>query len=224
MGAGTLRVEFHCHSIYSKDSLSQPAALVEAARKKGIDRLVVTDHNSIQGALQAQAIDPQRIIIGEEIMTLSGELLAAFVQEEIPAGLEAKEAIALLRQQGAYISVSHPFDKMRSGHWEEQDLLEIIPLVDAIEVFNARCIDGKYNDQAQAFANKHNLAGTVGSDAHALFELGRATLLLPEFSSAQELRQNIRLAEFQVRKSSAWVHFYSRYASWRKELTPRKFT
>lgn len=222
MGTGKLRVEFHCHTIYSKDSLSDPAALVETARKKGVDRLVVTDHNSIQGALLAKAIDPERIIVGEEIMTLSGELLAAFVLEEIPAGLEPKETIALLRQQGAFISVSHPFDKMRSGHWEEQDLLEIIPLVDAIEVFNARCIDGKYNDQAQLFAGSHNLAGTVGSDAHALFELGRATFVVPEFSTADELRQNIRAAEYQLRKSSAWVHFYSRYASWRKDISPRK--
>lgn len=162
------------------------------------------------------------IIIGEEVIILSGELLAAFVEEEIPAGLEAKEAIARLRQQGAFISVSHPFDIMRSGHWSEPELLDIHQLVDAIEVFNARCIDGKFNDQSQAFANKHNLAGTVGSDAHALFELGRATLLVPEFTSAQELRQNIRLAEFQVRKSSAWVHFYSRYASWRKDIAGRK--
>ena len=94
-------------------------------------------------------------------MTFSGELLAAFVQEEIPAGLEAKEAIARLRQQGAFISVSHPFDKMRSGHWSEPDLLDIHPLVDAIEVFNARCIQGIYNTQAQEFASRYDLAGTV---------------------------------------------------------------
>jgi predicted metal-dependent phosphoesterase TrpH len=47
-------LEFHCHTIYSKDSLTRPAALVQAARKKGIDRLVVTDHNSIGGRAKPQ--------------------------------------------------------------------------------------------------------------------------------------------------------------------------
>ncbi len=218
MSSSRLRVEFHCHTCISKDSLTRPKDLVAAARKKGIDRLIVTDHNSIQGALEAKAIDPKLIIIGEEIMTCSGELLAAFVQEEIPAGLEAKEAIARLRQQGAFISVSHPFDKMRSGHWSEPDLLDIHQLVDAIEVFNARCIQGIYNTQAQEFASRYDLAGTAGSDAHALFELGRATLLIPEFTSAAELRQNIRMSEAVVRSSPAWVHLFSRYASFRKEI------
>ena len=76
-------VEFHCHTHASKDSLTLPADLIAAARSKGIDRVVVTDHNSIAGAREAQAIDPELIIIGEEIMTTKGEILAAFVQEEI---------------------------------------------------------------------------------------------------------------------------------------------
>ena len=82
-----LKVEFHCHTLYSNDSLTTPQQLVDAARKKGLDRVVVTDHNTIAGGIEAQMIDPERIIVGEEIMTTRGELLAAFVREEIPAGL-----------------------------------------------------------------------------------------------------------------------------------------
>ena len=65
-------LEFHCHTHASKDSLTLPADLIAAARRKGIDRVVVTDHNSIAGAREAQAIDPELIIIGEEIMTTKG--------------------------------------------------------------------------------------------------------------------------------------------------------
>jgi hypothetical protein len=211
-----LKVEFHCHTFASKDSLTTPAELVETCRKKSIDRVIVTDHNSIQGALQAQAIDPQRVIIGEEIMTTKGELLTAFVTEEIPAGLSPQETIARLRDQGAFISVSHPFDQYRSGHWAEDDLLEIIQYVDAIEVYNARCFNSKCNARAQEFADQHNLAGTVGSDAHAAFELGSATLLLPEFKDSATLKAVIRQSQPVVRLSPFWVHFFSRYASWRK--------
>src|SRR5512139_456744 len=115
-------VEFHCHTKYSKDSRLSPRDLLKTCAQKGIDRVVITDHNSIAGALVAQKVDPQRVIIGEEIMTDKGELLAFFVQEEIPAGETPENAISLLRQQDAFISVSHPFDSWRSGHWEKSDL------------------------------------------------------------------------------------------------------
>jgi len=207
----TLKVEFHCHTIFSKDSLTRPKALVDAARRRGIDRLIVTDHNSIGGALEAKQIDPERVIVGEEIMTTQGELLAAFVTGEIPKGLEPREAIRRLREQGAFISVSHPFDAMRG--WELTRLLEIIPLVDAIETFNARCMDARYNLSAQEFARKHDLPGTVGSDAHTIRELGRATLTVEEFTGADGLRRVIRSGVENVRLSSPLIHLTSRYAS-----------
>jgi predicted metal-dependent phosphoesterase TrpH len=211
-----LKVEFHCHTIFSKDSLTQPKALVDAARRKGINRLIVTDHNSIGGALEAKQIAPELVIVGEEIMTTCGELLTAFVAEEIPAGLEPGEAIRRLREQGAFISVSHPFDAMRG--WELVDLLTIIPLVDAIETFNSRCMDNRYNLAAQEFAHQHNLAGTVGSDAHSTMELGRATLTVEEFTDADGLRRVVRSGVENIRLSSPLIHLTSRYASIMKSL------
>lgn len=213
-----LRVEFHCHTVHSKDSLTPPKKLVEACRRKRIDRVVVTDHNSISGALEAQAIDPERVIVGEEIMTDRGEILAAFLREEVPAGLTPGETIRRLRAQGAFISVSHPFDEWRSGSWRELDLLEITPLVDAIEVFNSRCMSPVFNQRALAFAKQHSLAGTVGSDAHAPFELGRSLLLLESFDGPDELRSVIDGASFRTRGSPPWFHLVSRYAVWRKRL------
>lgn len=214
-----LKIEFHCHTIYSKDSLTSPEKLLATCRRKGIAKVVVTDHNSIQGALKARALDPQRVIVGEEVMTRQGELLAAFVQEEVPSGLDAQEAIALLREQGAFISVSHPFDVLRGGHWEESDLLEVAPLVDAIETFNARCLWPSFNHRAKAFARQHDLLETAGSDAHAFFELGKATLVLPDFDDAASLKSALHQAEFKASLSAPWVHFYSRYATWRKKLS-----
>jgi predicted metal-dependent phosphoesterase TrpH len=211
-----IKVEFHCHTIFSKDSLIQPQAIVDAARRKGINRLIVTDHNSTGGALEAKKLDPERIIVGEEIMTTQGELLTAFVSEEIPQGLEPLEAIRRLREQGAFISVSHPFDPRRG--WKLEHFLEIVPLVDAIETFNARCMDARPNIQAREFARQHNLAGTVGSDAHSIMELGRATLTLENFSDAEGLRRVIRSGVEDVRLSSPFIHFTSRYAVTVKKL------
>jgi len=213
-----VRVEFHCHSSYSKDSLVQPARLVAAARQAGLDRLIVTDHNSIGGALATQKLAPELVIVGEEIMTTRGELLASFVKEGLPHGLEPIEAIRRLRAQGAFISVSHPFDWLRGGHWELPDLLEIAPLVDAIETFNARCMNMQPNQLAADFAREHGLPGTVGSDAHTMREVGRATLILDDFNNAEELKKVIPGARQETMLSSPWIHLASRYASTLKQL------
>jgi predicted metal-dependent phosphoesterase TrpH len=215
-----LRVEFHCHTIASKDSLVRPANLVAAARRKGIDRLIITDHNTIAGARAAQTLDPERVIVGEEIMTTCGEILAAFVQDEIPAGLTPRETICRLREQDAFISVSHPFDRMRSGGWREPDLLEILPLVDAIEVFNSRCTFQSYNREAQEFAEQHSLPGTVGSDAHAAFEVGRSLLKLEPFDGPDGLREVIRRGIPMVKWSPPWFRLTSRIAVLYKKVTP----
>lgn len=211
-----MRIDFHTHTSISKDSLTTPERLIAAARHRGLDRVVVTDHNSIAGAVAAHALDPELVIVGEEIMTTRGEILAAFVTEEIPRGLSPQETIRRLRDQGAFLSVSHPFDRWRSGAWKLEDLLEIAPLVDAIEVFNARCLFREDNAKALEFACQHNLPGTAGSDGHAAFEIGAACLVTPQFTGPDELRNVIRDGRVQGRLSPFWVHFASSYARWRK--------
>ena len=213
-----ISVEFHCHTYASKDSLTRPADLIAMARRKGIDRVIVTDHNSIAGAREAYGIDPELVIVGEEIMTTKGEILAAFVKEEVPPDLTPLETINILKEQGAFISVSHPFDELRKGGWMEHDLLEILPLVDAIEVYNSRCMLRRFNHRAELFAQKHNIAGTVGSDAHAAFEVGRSLLLLDQFTGPDEMRRVIRRGIPKVKWSPPWFHLTSRYASMIKKI------
>jgi predicted metal-dependent phosphoesterase TrpH len=210
-----LQVDFHSHTSFSKDSLTTPERFVAVARRKGLDHVVVTDHNSIAGALIAQALDPDLVIVGEEIKTTCGEILAAYVTEEIPRGLSPQETISRLRDQGAFISVSHPFDS-RSGAWQLPDLLAVAPQVDAIEVFNARIMKPGANILAMEFARAHNLPGTAGSDAHAAFELGKALLILPQFEGADGLRMVIQEGHVKGSLSPFWVHFASFYARWRK--------
>lgn len=213
-----ITLEFHAHTNYSRDSLMTPESLLAACRRKGIDRLVVTDHNLIEGGLRAGELDPGRVIVGEEIMTTDGELLAAFVREQVPAGLQPLEAIARLRAQGAFISVSHPFDAFRKGGWTLAGLQEITPLVDAIETFNARCIMPDFNRHAQDFARQWGLLGTVGSDAHVPWEVGMATLLLPDFHDPDSLRQALSQAQPRLTHSPFWIHLTSRYAKWVKKI------
>jgi len=213
------KVEFHCHTMYSKDSLVHPSDLIKACEKKGIDRLVITDHNTIQGALAAQVQNPEIVIIGEEILTTGGEILAAYVTKEIPSMLTPLETVERLKDQGAFISVSHPFDSMRKGGWRLNDLLTILPYVDAIETYNSRCVRPAFNRRAKEFATAKNIPGTVGSDAHTAFEVGRSLLLLDPFDGPEGMRRSIRNGSHLTKWSPPWIHLSSRYAVLYKKIT-----
>lgn len=210
-----MKVDFHSHTHYSSDSLTPIQSLIDAARRRGLDRIVVTDHNSIHGALEAHALAPDLVIVGEEVQTTQGEFLAAFVKEVVPKRLEPAEALARLKAQGAFISISHPFDAQRSG-WPLETLEWLAPQIDAVEVLNARVVDASYNRLALAFAQRHGLPGGAGSDAHHPSEIGRVYSELPEFHDADTLRQAIREARQEGKISSALVHFYSVWARIRK--------
>lgn len=206
-----IKFETHCHSDRSKDSFNKLADLIRVAKKKNISRLAITDHNRIDGAIVAKEMSPDMVIIGEEILTTKGELLAFFVKEAIPSGLSPMLAIEKLRDQNAFISVSHPFDQLRHG-WKIEDLKMISPFVDAIEIFNARSFSKEINEKAVQFAHENNLSGTVGSDAHTLPEVGKAVLSIPEFLDADSLRKVLPDAVGITNYSSPLVRFGSSYA------------
>ncbi len=213
-----LRVELHAHTCHSKDSLVQPERLLSDCQRKGIDRIAITDHNAVDGAFEAKALDPERVIVGEEIETTQGELIAYFVKALVPAGLEPLDTIERLKAQNAVISVAHPFDPIRSHQWDPVTLIKIAPFLDAIEVFNARCLSQTPNTKAAEFAREQDLLATVGSDAHSLWEVGRATLWMADFNGPDEFLASLRTARQETKLSPALVHLFSRYAVLVKKL------
>lgn len=213
-----INVDLHSHTLWSKDCLTSFEHILRLCDERGIDRIAITDHNTAEGALALHKLAPERVIVGEEIMTTRGELLAYFVRETVPPGLSPQETIRRLRDQGAAISVSHPFDRLRKGAWQTADLLEIMNDVDAIEIFNARCMFPQDNGKALAFALQHKLLGTAGSDAHTGPEYGKAMTRLRPFHDADSFIVALRDAEFVKRLSPLHVHFGSKAAKWSKKL------
>ena len=200
-----IRAEFHCHSAYSADSINELEKLLETARKNGIDRLCITDHNTAEGAFAAHEMDPDMVVVSEEVLTSSGELIGYFLQETIPARLSPLKTIELMKEQGAFITIPHPCDDYRA-YWKEGELDVILPLVDAVEVFNARCFRPEFNERALELAEKGKKLFTVGSDAHTYPEVGLATLSLPDFHDAQELRESLKQAVMQTERLSPVEH------------------
>ncbi len=212
------QVELHSHTIWSKDCVVNFETILRVCEQRKVDRIAITDHNTADGALAMQKLAPDTVIVGEEIMTDRGEILGYFMKESIPAGLTPDETIRRLRDQKAVISVSHPFDRLRKGAWHEEDLLKIIDQVDAIEVFNSRCMFAEDNLKAELFAQEHNLTGTVGSDAHSRIEYGRALAQMQPFEGASDFLMSLRAAQHLNRYSSRFVHLNSTTAKWSKKL------
>lgn len=215
-------IEMHCHSEWSKDSLNSFDQVVAAARRRKIDRIILTDHNTAEGALLWAKRAPDLFIPGEEIMTTQGEILAWFIKETVPRGLTPQETIRRLRDQGAVIGIAHPFDRVRKGAWRTDQLLEIVDMVDTIEVFNARCFFMQDNMKAREFADQHSKPVTAGSDAHLPYEYGRAMMRVEPFSDAEGLLDSIMHGEIVARLSPWWVHGGSTAAKYLKRMGIRK--
>jgi len=217
LAAMTFKVDLHIHTCASKDSAVRPADAIRAAKRRGLDRICITDHNRIDGALVAKEIAPEFVIVGEEILTTHGEILAFFVSEWVPPFLSHLETLDRLETQGAVISVSHPFDRHRHP-WNDEMLEAILSRLDAVEGLNARSLHAHDNQLSQEFAAMHNLPMTAGSDAHTTVEIGAAYLEMPGFTSAEEFRAGLAGSTIHGRLSPAWVHCITLVNKWRSKL------
>ena len=215
------KVDLHSHTIFSKDCLTRPEAAIARARSLGLDKLAITEHNNLAGALRAKELAPDLIIVGEEIMTTHGELIAYFVKEEVPRDLSPQETIRRLREQGAVIAIPHPLDSLRNSAMGMANVLEVIDLVDAIEVRNARCVRPQDNLAALALAQERGLLITAGSDAHIPFELGHCYVEMPAFEDdAESFVDALQTAKPMGKESPFWPHLMSTWAKWRKRIKP----
>lgn len=168
-------IDLHCHTRASFDCLSTPAAVVKAAVDRGLTHLAITDHDRIDGALEARSLAPETltVLVGEEVKTADGDLICIFLERAIPPGLSAQETIDAAREQGALVGLPHPFDRLRRSVLVEESMAALGGIVDWVETHNARVI-GRGNEHAAAFAAEHGLPGVAVSDAHSVLEVGVA--------------------------------------------------
>ena len=84
-------IDLHCHTRASFDCLSKPADVVRLAAQRGLTHIAITDHDRIDGALEAQAAAPDglTVIVGEEVKTTDGDLICVFLHGGHPARPDA---------------------------------------------------------------------------------------------------------------------------------------
>jgi hypothetical protein len=195
------RADIHIHTTYSDGTASVAAVLDHIARATGLRLIAITDHDVIAGALAARQMAHEfgvEVIVGEEVSTLEGHLLALFIDRWLPPGRPMAETIAAVHAQGGLCVAAHPFDSLvdsagrnglsrrcvgpRAGDW---------PL-DGVEAFNAGSWIAASNHQADRFGAALGLARCGGSDSHTLSTLGRAYTLFPGASADDLYRAIVR--------------------------------
>ena len=172
-------IDLHCHTSASFDCLASPGSVVRAAAARGLTHLAITDHDRIDGALRARDEAPSglTVIVGEEIRSAGGDLIAVFLERAVAPGRPIAETIAEVREQGGLVGIPHPFDSHRGSLGRDDGLPALVDLVDWIETHNARLIGGG-NERAGLFAHERGIPGVAVSDAHSTFEVGVAYSLM----------------------------------------------
>jgi len=160
-----LKLDLHIHSQYSEDATGSPKDLIKILKKKGLQGMAITDHNTVEGGLKALKVKPKDFIVipGVEISTKDGHMIALNVKEDIQRHLSVEETVEKIIDAGGIPIAPHLFRNM-SGIKKEK-LKNIHTTLSAIEVFNS-CSLPKTNLKTSKIAKEFNLGGTGGSDAH----------------------------------------------------------
>jgi len=207
-----LKGDFHIHTKYSMDCHNELEEIIARCQELGINCIAIADHDATEGALKMKEMAPFKVIIAEEVLTPSGEVMGLFLKEHIASGLSIERAMNAIHAQGGLVSIPHPFDPLRGLRLNEDGWERIIGQVDILEVFNARCPFGRPATRARAYAREHGLPGIAGSDAHSIGEIGNAIVELSDFNTPQEFLESLKKAKINGKRSSPFVHFHSTWS------------
>jgi predicted metal-dependent phosphoesterase TrpH len=195
-----VRIDLHLHSLYSHDGQSTLQELIDRCAECGLDRIALTDHNTVEGALALAEIAPDLAIVGEEAKTREGEVIGLFISRRIPPYMRAEDVMDMIHEMGGLTYVPHPLDRHRSNFSAER-MVELASRIDIIETYNAWCEPAE-NQAAARLAVELEKVSATGSDAHAASELGRSWMEIEDYTTPQDFLEKLRLARHVVTASS----------------------
>ncbi len=192
----TLRADLHIHSSYS-DGIDSVKKILRAALEKKLDAISITDHDTVNGSLEAMEIVeeeklPLVVIPGVEISTSDGHLLAYGVYEDLEPGRSMRETALEVKRIGGISAIAHPFQFYRHGII---NITKAIDVVDAIEVFNAKFYIGLCNALSAIISRRYDKPVIAGSDAHSSQTIGYGITILHGAGNSQSAIQSIRLGK-----------------------------
>jgi predicted metal-dependent phosphoesterase TrpH len=196
--------DVHMHTTYSDGAGSVEEVLGFAQAHTPLDVIAITDHDTTEGALRARDLAARRgyrfdVIVGEEISTREGHLLALFLERPVAPDQSIERSIEQVHAQGGLAIVAHPFNRV-FRHSVQRSVMnrllrqpELHP--DGIETLNGSFAGiGSSRIAMQLARNVYHWAETGGSDAHTPTAVGCARTIFPGRSAA-DLRAAIARRE-----------------------------
>lgn len=165
-----LKIDLHIHSKYS-DGAGTPEDILEHARKKGVDGLAITDHNTLEGYFRARELDGDLLVVpGFEVVTEAGHVLVLGLNE-LPPKVETigyYDLVNWARELGGLTVLAHPaVSRFHLDRW-----LRIRP--DAVEVMNASYPLRFFVGRGLRLCERLGVPSVGGSDAHSPRAVGDA--------------------------------------------------
>ena len=215
------KLDLHTHSTASPDGGLKAEHYEKAIDLGLIDCVAVTDHNRIDGALALRHSLGDRIIVGEEILSSSGEIIGLFLDEEIPSGLTAEETIRRIKLQNGIVYIPHPFETIRKG-LHPAILEELADQIDIIEICNGRAFMQNRSEQAVVWSRLNHVLGVSASDAHGFKGLGKTYMLVDEMPNRENFLSLISDGSVITDRPGLRALFYPKYNRFRKRLRGKK--
>jgi predicted metal-dependent phosphoesterase TrpH len=194
------RADLHIHTLASDGTSSLDEILDHAIRVARLDVIAITDHERIDAAVAARQMAiadglPIEVVVGEEITTLGGHLLALYIEEPVRSLRSLRSTIAAIHEQGGLAIPAHPlvpYPLCAQGFALRRLLSDPDRRVhpDGLETFNPTALGKPMLARAVRFAAEYGLAAVGNSDAHAASAVGAGHTTFPGHT-AEELRTAI---------------------------------
>ena len=173
-------IDFHIHTSHSFDSLTPPGVVVEIAKRRGLNGIAVTDHDTIGGALAAVSAnkDPDFLVIpGIEVKSDLGDVIGLYLSRDIKSHAFG-DVIEEIHEQGGIAYVPHPIRTFGAAH--VPDVFAQYPSIELWERYNGRYGPREFAQADFVFTEVGIEAALCGSDAHFPWEIGLFRTQLPE--------------------------------------------
>ena len=183
-----LRIDLHVHTVHSVDSFITAKELAFFMKKRGLDGVAITDHDTVSGFREFRKKLDMLLIPGVEVSTGQGHVLGIGVERMVEAGLSFAETIDLIHDAGGLAIVAHPTAFFKGIPEERLD-----EGFDGMEVVNASAVPFHYSVRKnRMLAVKLGLPQTGGSDAHYGPEVGMGYSLVDADGEVDEVIGAIR--------------------------------
>jgi predicted metal-dependent phosphoesterase TrpH len=199
------KADLHVHTALGDGMAELPELLAYVEERTDLAVIAVTEHDDLRAAVEAREVLARgryrfEIVVGEEVTTLEGHLLALFIEEPVPALKPLAPTLEAVHRQGGLCVIPHPMSWLTRSIGQrtiEHVLREGRDGVsfDAIDTTSGSPAARVSAEKARRLNRKrYHLAEVGGSDAHFLQAVG-ACYTMFEGNTAEDLRRAILARE-----------------------------